>query len=442
MLYIATQIEEHLISLRLSKTLTSILIALSIIGIAPISAMSHVNTMYVAGPSSHHGVREAYLYSFAGTPDGSFPTGIISYKGAFYGTTQNGGANSSGSFFVISKTSSGYKEQVLYSFPNGTGLSGAPLAVNTSGVFFGTTFITRTGTACGGGGCGNIYALVPTATGYVYKIIHNFSQNVDGGNPTSPVFLESGGALYGSTWEFGPKGGGTVFKLTPSNSGYSEQILYAFGTQHGDGVGPTGPLLVNGTGDIYGVTSSGGSNPSPAESGAGNAFELTKTASGYVEHILYQFGSHTGDGLNPSSLLFNPVTGTFFGIASYGGDKECGYAFGCGTVFELFPKDGYREETVHVFDGTNGGINNSLALDGKGGFYGTSETSGSPLKYFGVLFALTPSTNGLAYRVLYQFTGQNDGHAPCTLLLVNQALFGLTIFGGRSGNGTFFEITQ
>lgn len=434
----------------LSKTLTSILIALSIIAIAPMSAMSHVNTMYFAGPNSHRGVREAYLYSFAGTPDGSFPTDIIQFKGAFYGTTQNGGANGAGSFFVISKTASGYNEQVLYSFPSGTGLSGAPLAVNDSGVFFGTTFLDGTGTACGGsGGCADIYALVPTASGYVHKIIHKFDQKRDGGNPTSPVILDSDGALYGSTSDYGPGGGGTVFKLTPTSSGYSEQVLYAFGTQHGDGLGPTGPLLVNGAGDIYGVTFSGGSNPSPAEGGAGNAFELTKTANGYVEHVLYQFGSHTGDGINPGSLVFNPVTETFFGVTDYGGDTGCGLTFGCGTVFELFPKQGYREQIVHTFDGTNGGQDfAALEPNGKGGFYGVTEVSGSPLKDFGVLFELTPSTNGFAYNVLYQFTGQNDGHAPCTVLLLNQALFGLTLFGGRNdngtplGDGTFFEITQ
>ncbi len=432
-------------SLRLSKTLTSILLAtaISLIVSAPISAMSHLNTVHLIQPS---GIRETYLYSFHGTPDGSFPTSITPYKGAFYGTTQNGGAYGAGSFFVISKTSSGYQERVLYSFANGTGLSGAPLAVNKSGVFFGTTFLDGTGTACGGtGGCADVYALVPTAAGYVHKLIHSFDQNVDGGNPTSPVYLDSDGSLYGSTSDYGPGGGGTVFRLTPSSSGYSEKVLYAFGTHHGDGTNPTGPLLVDSSGDIYGVTFTGGSHSSPAEGSAGNAFELTKTSGGYVEHILYQFGSHTGDGVNPSSLLFNPVTGTFFGIASYGGDTGCGYTFGCGTVFELFPKQGYREQTVHVFNGTNGGLNASLVVGGNGGLYGATEDSGSPLMDYGVLFKLTPSTGGFAYSVFYQFTGQNDGRSPTGILLLNQALFGLTVFGGKYGaglgDGTFFEIT-
>jgi hypothetical protein len=440
-------------SLGLSKPITSMLIAIGFVVTSPIAAMSHVNAMHIARPNWHRdvpeAVREAYLYSFKGTPDGSFPTDIITYKGAFYGTTQNGGANGSGSFFVINKTTSGYSERVLYSFPSGTGLSGAPLAVNNSGVFVGTAFLDGTsGTACGGpGGCGDIYALIPTAAGYVHKILHTFDQNRDGGQPQSPLTVGSDGAVYGSTSDYGPGGGGTVFKFTPSNSGYSEQVLYAFGTHPGDGQSPEGPLFVDGAGDVYGVTFYGGSNSSPAEPGAGNAYELTKTAGGYAEHILYQFGSHTGDGVNPSSLLFNPVTGTFFGIASYGGDTGCGYTSGCGTVFELFPSEGYREQTVHVFDGTNGGLNNSLVYDGKGGFLGTTEASGSPLQYFGDLFALTPSTNGFAYSVFYQFTGQNDGHAPCTLLLLNQSLFGLTVFGGQNdngtplGDGTFFEIT-
>src|SRR5437016_5528086 len=71
--------------------------------------------------------------------------------------------------------------------------------------------------------------------------------------------------LYGTTSAGGAIGIGGVFSLTP---GGGEAILYSFGNSTNDGRLPISPLIMDGTGNLYGTAKYGGA------AGAGTLFEI------------------------------------------------------------------------------------------------------------------------------------------------------------------------
>jgi uncharacterized repeat protein (TIGR03803 family) len=79
--------------------------------------------------------------------------------------------------------------------------------------------------------------------------------SADGSNPVGATF-DAAGNLYGTTAEGGSAGFGTVFKLTPSSSGWSESLVHIF---RGSGKDPR-PILIDPTGQLYGTTIAGKAN--------------------------------------------------------------------------------------------------------------------------------------------------------------------------------------
>src|SRR6202044_3321622 len=78
----------------------------------------------------------------------------------------------------------------------------------------------------------------------------------DGQNPVGGVVVDQAGNLYGTTFDGGDNGGGTVYELSPSDEGWSFTTLYSFTGGYG---GPYNKLtLVNG--NLYGFTEAEGAN--------------------------------------------------------------------------------------------------------------------------------------------------------------------------------------
>jgi len=82
--------------------------------------------------------------------------------------------------------------------------------------------------------------------------------------------MDAKGNLYGVTSDGGNSGCscGVVYELSPLTGGeWSEKVLYAFqgGT---DGAFPTGSLVVDAGGNVYGTTPDGGTNS------AGTVFKI------------------------------------------------------------------------------------------------------------------------------------------------------------------------
>ena len=110
------------------------------------------------------------------------------------------------------------------------------------------------------------------------------------------------GTLYGVTGGGGGGGYGygTVYKLSPSSSGYwNETTLYSFGSFYGDANSPHGKLVFDKAGNLYGTTSGGGTS-------SGTVFELSPQASGpWLETVVHNFtGGRDGD--SPCSSRKSP----------------------------------------------------------------------------------------------------------------------------------------
>ena len=345
------------------------------------------------------GQRYDVLYSFCSASncaDGKTPeSGLIrDASGNLYGTTTYGGENGQGTLFKVDSGS----ETVLYSF----------CSVPISGV------------------C------------------------TDGAEPVSGVILV-GNDLYGTTYVGGTYGKGTIFKW--DNNAQAETVLYSFGAFAGDGANPTGGLIQDASGNLYGTTYYGGTAT------VGTVFEFDPSKQ--QETVLYSFCSVPisgvcTDGAYPyAGVIWDATSGNLYGTTQWGGN-------GSGTVFQLNIKQD-SEKVLYSFcsilidgicyDGQH--PDGNLLLDA-GNLYGTTSAGGAPFNASGTLFELVNnSNNNWALTTLHSFCSVVDSAGFCTdgaqpvAGLISDAqgknLYGTTQFGGRNpgpngdAGGTVFK---
>lgn len=259
---------------------------------------------------------EKVLHSFSGGSDGQDPEStLIAVKGTLYGTSVYGGGSACGGYgcgTVFAVTPKG-KERVLYSFAGGTDGERvyAPLTY-LNGTFYGAT-LEGGGTGCGGNGCGTIFAMTPSGH---ESVIYSFGSGSAGAYPNGLTAV--GGVLYGTTEGGGSKNSGTFFSITPSGSLKS---LYSF-QDIPDGNLP-GATLLYFKGNFYGTTVGGGSI------GDGTVFEIGKTG---TEKVLYSFQGGS-DGSDPQAPVII-VKRSLYSTTYTGGGSGCS-GKGCGTVFRV-----------------------------------------------------------------------------------------------------------
>ena len=196
---------------------------------------------------------ETVLYSFKGGPsDGAEAPGcpgslIQAGDGNFYGMTDEGGANGFGTVFEI--TPAGV-ETVLYSFKGGTVDGANPydsLIQAQDGDFYGVT--QRGGTD----NSGTVFKMTPSGT---ETVLHSFTGGAsDGAVPPGSLIQASDGNFYGMTYAGGVDSFGTVFSVSP---GGTERIVYSFKGGPSDGANPNGSLIETSDGNLYGMTPGGG----------------------------------------------------------------------------------------------------------------------------------------------------------------------------------------
>jgi uncharacterized repeat protein (TIGR03803 family) len=152
---------------------------------------------------------ETILYPFAGLNDGNWPGGALirDSEGNLYGTSQ-GGSSQWGTVFKLDPAG---KLTVLHTFTGGAG-GGDPWAGvvrDAAGNLYGTT-LGGGGTACSPNGCGTVFILEPSGK---FSILHSFTGGADGWSPNSALILDPSGNLYGVATN-GGLGDGVVFKIT------------------------------------------------------------------------------------------------------------------------------------------------------------------------------------------------------------------------------------
>ena len=275
----------------------------------------------------------APLYKFSGGDDGANPYAGVVFgpNGSLYGTTEYGGTgHGDGTVFNLRPPPHAspnvlgpWTKTVLYSFQGGTdGLEPwGGVAFDQAGNVYGTT--AYGGQGCGGEGCGTVYQLTPSGGGWTEDVIYAFS-NSDGLMPISGVTLDNAGNVYGTTLEGGASGAGTVYELTYSaGSGWAESFLYSF-TPEGDN-NPYAGLIFDPLGHLYGAT---------AEE-AGGVFKLTRLDGAWTYSTLYDDPLHEGPecldwrACGPRADLVMDGAGDLYGTT------YCDGAYGQGSVFKL-----------------------------------------------------------------------------------------------------------
>jgi uncharacterized repeat protein (TIGR03803 family) len=215
--------------------------------------------------------------------DGANPfAGLVLSGNTLYGTASAGGTNGSGTVFAVNTNGTGFT--TLHSFSavsNNTNHDGANPHAGL--VLSGNTLY---GTAYDGGtnGSGAVFAINTNGTGFT--VLHGFTTiaspnytNSDGANPFSGLII-SGNTLYGTAYDGGTHGNGAAFAVNTNGTGFT--TLHNFtaisNNTNSDGANPFAGLILSGN-TLYGTAYDGGAN------GNGTVFIISFTPELAMAHV-------------------------------------------------------------------------------------------------------------------------------------------------------------
>jgi uncharacterized repeat protein (TIGR03803 family) len=287
------------------------------------------------------------LYSFcfqSGCTDGVEPyAGLVqAANGDLYGTAYGGGTNGYGTVFKITP---GGTLTTLYSFCSRSGCTDgaypyAGLVQAANGVLYGTT------TSGGANNSGTVFKITTSGTLTTLYSFCSQTNCTDGAAPSAGLVQAANGDLYGTSIFGGTNGGGTVFRIATSGT---LTTLYSFCSPCADGANPWAGLVQAADGEFYGTTFNGGAT------GTGTIFKITPTGE---LTTLYSFCSQTNctDGAAPASGLVQDTNGDFYGTTPEGGANNEGTVFrlsvGLGPFVKPRPPYGKVGAAVKIL-GTN-----------------------------------------------------------------------------------------
>lgn len=338
--------------------------------------------------------KEAVLYSFrAGY--GNEPNALIEdSNGIFYGTTTYGGFFGQGEIFKLNQNG---EEIVLYSFqgqPNG-GVRPTGVIRDTAGNLYGTATNGGQASGCFGVGCGMVFRL---DAGGKFTVLYTFTGGQDGGYPSGTIVRDAAGNLYGASAYggdlscFAPYGCGVVFKVDPSGK---ETVLHTFTGKDGDGANAWCGVVSDSDGNLYGSTLNGGTGPNctSSENGCGTVYKIYKSGK---DTILHSFTGRGADFPPVYASLALDAKGNILGTTPIGGNQSCGS--GCGAIFML---DSLGKNTiVHEFTGGSQGANpeSGVIIDSEGNIYGTAAIGGD----------LTCGLESAGCGIVYKLTSKGE----------------------------------
>lgn len=395
-------------------------------------------------------------WSVNGIAEGNSTEGTISSNGLYTApgavpnpttvtVTATSEADPSASGSATVTISSQYSYSVLYSF-TGRADGGYPVEagviLDASGNLYSTTIYGGITDCTNGSGCGTVFMVDPTGN---ETVLYSFTNGPDGAHPEGGVVQDAAGNLYGTTNQGGTGGCtgvgcGVVFKVDPTGK---ETTLFSFPAANESNLGdypsgatPEAGLVLDAVGNLYGTTLGGASALGDGQ-GLGAVFEVDTTGN---ETVLHSF-TGAPDGARPEAGLVRDAAGNLYGTTFYGGIGDCDSgSVGCGTVFMVDPTG--NETVLYSFTGAPDGAYPlaSLVQDAAGNLYGTTVSGGS-------------SGNGTVFKidatgqetVLHSFSPSNlqvDGAEPRAGLILDIAgnLYGTTSLGGAYGFGTVFMV--
>jgi uncharacterized repeat protein (TIGR03803 family) len=201
------------------------------------------------------------------------------------------------------------------------------------------------------------------------KVLYSFGPRPDGQYPAAALAVDNKGNLYGTTSGGGEFGNGAIFELTPGRSGWTETVLYSF-TGFEDGAFPSGGLILDHKGNLYGTAAAGGDlSCFVGAIGCGVVFELSPGRDdSWNYRVLYRFVAGSNDGDAPTGKLVFDAEGNLYGATTHGGGINDG-----GIVFQLKPSSsGWTERAIYIFGVEGGAPNGDLVFDRAGNLYGTT----------------------------------------------------------------------
>jgi uncharacterized repeat protein (TIGR03803 family) len=375
----------------------------------------------IAAPTGQAAQHYELLESFGGSETGFLANPasalIQGIDGALYGTTWGQGQPG---LFRINKDGTGFAVLRHFSSTETNAfcdtIPAGPLLEGRDGRLYGMTrWLSVIGGPCPGDQ--TVFRLAKDGTGFL--VLHSFDDDASWRGPEGGLIEGRDGALYGTTAGGGANLQGKVFKLNKDGSNYT--VLHDFGTIPADGAGPMAGLLKGSDGALYGTTTWGGAyTNAPNPEGLGTVFRISEDGSGFA--VIHSFDD-PDTGWEPQSPLVEGTDGALYGVTPV-------------TAFKL-KKDGTGYQVLHQFGAAGDGASARGLIQGiDGGFYGTTESSGT--NGSGTVFRL--NNDGSAYSILYTFVDDTGyGVFPEAGLLQGSdgALYGTTVNGG--GSGTVFR---
>jgi len=374
------------------------------------------------------------IHSFEGGVTGDNPmmgTLVQDQAGALYGTTsgvESGLKSGGGTIFQLqppAKRSAKWTFANIYRFPpsphSDPGYPIGALAIDFNGDLYGTTTV------------GLVFELSPPqagATTWQYQTIYDLTSQKNN-TLVGDLLLYGSGTIVGVSQANSTNPNGSAFELVPPANGqgaWSYTLIYSFqgGT---DGAHPSGGLIADGRGNLYGATLDGGLTNS------GTVFELsppTGGATSWTSQVLYSFLGGDTDGSQPICTLIFDKSGSLYGTTEKGGKGNVG------TVFRLSPPQAgqtvWSETILHYFPASTGsGPLGGVIEDSNGNLYGTTQTGPGT---GGQVFKLEPPAAGKAKwatKILWDFPTPASGTLPQGSLLSSGSppmLYGTTEAGG------------
>jgi len=354
---------------------------------------------------------ENVLYNFRGSSDGYSPNSnlVTSDGNLFYGTMSSGGIYNLGTVYSINKSTS--KLTTLDSFTDANGANPKAGLVLYNGILYGTAY--------NGGinGYGTVFS-IPIATGSTISVLDSFT-GTNGANPQAGLVLSSDNTkLYGTTYNGGTNGYGTVFSIPIAGGTGTITVLDSFaGT---NGANPQAGLVLSNN-ILYGTASADGAY------GYGTVFSIPIAGGAGTISVLDSFTNTNGANPQAGLVLYN---GILYGTAYNGGANF-------GTVFSI--STGSKITVLDSFTNTNGAnpVAGLILSSDNTKLYGTTYNGGVDGK--GTVFSIP--IEGDTITVLDSFNGDNGANPKAGLVLSNNILYGTAFYKGENSgakNGSIF----